>query len=68
MKPCSTAPLNKTHKYLQLMKSRYEQDRRAKKDTWRSEVVQVTGRHRKSLIRRLQPNWVALAFQQYCRD
>lgn len=46
--------LDEVYKYLRLMKPRYEQASRAEKGALLSEMEQVTGRHRKSLIRRLQ--------------
>jgi hypothetical protein len=46
--------LDEVYKYLRLMKPRYLQADRAEKSTLLDEMETVTGRHRKSLIRRLQ--------------
>ncbi|HQH38369.1 MAG TPA: hypothetical protein PLH19_07525 [Anaerolineae bacterium] len=46
--------LDEVYKYLRLLKPRYQQADRAGKSTWLDEMEAVTGRHRKSLIRRLQ--------------
>lgn len=46
--------LDEVYKYLRLMKPRYLQADRAGKSTLLDEMETVTGRHRKSLIRRLQ--------------
>jgi len=46
--------LDEVYKYLRLMQPRYAQANRAEKGVLLTEMEQVTGRHRKSLIRRLQ--------------
>jgi len=46
--------LDEVYKYLRLMKPRYRQADRAGKSALLDEMETVTGRHRKSLIRRLQ--------------
>jgi len=46
--------LDEVYKYLRLMKPRYQQADRAGKSVLLDEMEEVTGRHRKSLVRRLR--------------